>query len=60
MRCWRGCRTSRCGSGRSWSWSYLDLSEAQIADLLQISKGSVKAHASRALATLGARLEAAR
>jgi RNA polymerase sigma-70 factor (sigma-E family) len=39
---------------------YLDLSEAQIADLLQISKGSVKAHASRALATLGARLEAAR
>lgn len=39
---------------------YLDLSEAQIAETLSISRGSVKAHASRALAALGARLEAAR
>jgi RNA polymerase sigma-70 factor (sigma-E family) len=39
---------------------YLDQSEAEIAETLSISKGSVKKHASRALATLGARLEAVR
>lgn len=38
---------------------YLDLSEAEIADRLEISKGSVKQHAARALAALSARLEAA-
>ena len=36
---------------------YLDLSEAEIAERLDISKGSVKQHASRALAALSARLE---
>ena len=36
---------------------YLDLSEAEIADRLEISKGSVKQHASRALAALSSRLE---
>ena len=35
---------------------YLDQSEAEIAATLSISKGSVKKHASRALATLSARL----
>jgi RNA polymerase sigma-70 factor (sigma-E family) len=38
---------------------YLDLSEAEIAATLSISRGSVKKHASRALTTLSARLEAA-
>ncbi len=37
---------------------YLDLSEAQIADALGISAGSVKAHAHRGLATLRAGWEA--
>jgi RNA polymerase sigma-70 factor (sigma-E family) len=37
---------------------YLDQSEAEIASTLAISSGSVKQHASRALATLTARLEA--
>ena len=37
---------------------YLDLSEAEIADLLGVSRGSVKSHASRGLATLARRLEA--
>jgi len=36
---------------------YLDQSEAQIAVTLGISRGSVKSHASRGLATLAARLE---
>ena len=36
---------------------YLDQSEAEIAATLSISRGSVKKHASRALATLGARLK---
>jgi RNA polymerase sigma factor (sigma-70 family) len=36
---------------------YLDQSEAEIAATLSISKGSVKKHASRALATLGTRLK---
>lgn len=36
---------------------YADLSEAQIADALQIAQGSVKAHAHRALAVLRARME---
>ncbi len=35
---------------------YLDLSEAQIADTLDIAPGSVKAHASRGLANLRAQL----
>ena len=35
---------------------YLDLSEAEIAHRLEISKGSVKQHASRALASLSAQL----
>lgn len=35
---------------------YLDLSEAEIADTLGISRGSVKAHASRGAATLRALL----
>ena len=39
---------------------YLDQSEAEIASTLSISRGSVKQHASRGIATLGARLEAAR
>ncbi len=38
---------------------YLDLSEAEIAATLSISRGSVKKHASRALTALSARLEAA-
>jgi RNA polymerase sigma-70 factor (sigma-E family) len=37
---------------------YLDLSEAEIAELLGISTGSVKQHASRAINRLAARLEA--
>jgi RNA polymerase sigma-70 factor (sigma-E family) len=36
---------------------YLDLSEAEIAGTLGISRGSVKQHASRGLSTLTARLE---
>src|SRR3954463_14287209 len=36
---------------------YLDQSEAEIASTLSISKGSVKKHASRALAALGSCLE---
>ena len=36
---------------------HLDLSEADIADTLGISRGAVKAYASRALAALGAHLE---
>ncbi|HVE74325.1 MAG TPA: SigE family RNA polymerase sigma factor [Mycobacteriales bacterium] len=39
---------------------YLDLSEAEIANTLNISKGTVKAHTSRALAALTATLEHAR
>ena len=38
---------------------YLDLTERQTADLLEVSVGSVKKHASRALATLHDRLEVA-
>ncbi|HTC67932.1 MAG TPA: SigE family RNA polymerase sigma factor [Acidothermaceae bacterium] len=38
---------------------YLDLSEAEIAATLSISRGSVKKHASRALTALSARLEPA-
>jgi len=37
---------------------YLDQSEAEIARTLSISNGSVKQHASRALAALTARMEA--
>lgn len=37
---------------------YLDQTEAEIASTLSISRGSVKQHASRGLATLTARLEA--
>jgi RNA polymerase sigma-70 factor (sigma-E family) len=36
---------------------YLDQSEAEIADTLGISRGSVKTHASRGLATLAQRLK---
>ena len=39
---------------------YLDQTEAEIAATLSISKGSVKKHASRALATLGTRLKEVR
>lgn len=39
---------------------YLDQSEAEIAATLSISRGSVKQHASRGLAALSGRLEAAR
>lgn len=39
---------------------YLDQTESEIATTLSISKGSVKQHASRALAALTAQLEAAR
>jgi RNA polymerase sigma factor (sigma-70 family) len=38
---------------------YLDQSEAEIASALSISTGSVKQHASRGLAALTRRLEAA-
>lgn len=38
---------------------YLDQSEAEIAELLDVSRGSVKRHASRGLATLARCLEAA-
>ncbi len=37
---------------------YEDMSEAQIADTLGISKGSVKTHTSRGMAALGKLLEA--
>jgi RNA polymerase sigma-70 factor (ECF subfamily) len=37
---------------------YQDLSEAEIADLLGISAGSVKSHSSRGIAALAAKLEA--
>jgi len=37
---------------------YLDQSEAEIADTLEVSRGSVKKHASRGLAALGRCLEA--
>jgi RNA polymerase sigma-70 factor (sigma-E family) len=37
---------------------YLDLSEAEIADSLGISRGSVKSHAARGIASLAARMEA--
>jgi RNA polymerase sigma-70 factor (sigma-E family) len=36
---------------------YLDLSEAEIADALGISRGSVKSHASRGISALAARME---
>ena len=36
---------------------YLDLSEAQIADVLGIAPGSVKAHAHRGLASLRTQME---
>lgn len=36
---------------------YLDQSESQIAETLNVSRGSVKRHASRGLATLARRLE---
>ncbi|HVV76763.1 MAG TPA: SigE family RNA polymerase sigma factor [Mycobacteriales bacterium] len=39
---------------------YLDQSESEIASALSISRGSVKQHASRALAALTLRLEASR
>jgi len=39
---------------------YLDQSEAQIAETLGISRGSVKSHASRGLATLARRMQAER
>ncbi len=39
---------------------YLDQSEAEIADTLKVSRGSVKRHASRALATLARSMEVAR
>ena len=39
---------------------YLDQTEAEIAATLSISKGAVKKHASRALATLGTRLREVR
>ena len=37
---------------------YLDQSEAEIADTLEVSRGSVKRHASRGLAALARSLEA--
>ena len=39
---------------------YLDQSEAEIAETLGISRGSVKSHASRGLATLARRLKVER
>lgn len=39
---------------------YLQLSERETADLLEIGVGSVKRHAHRGLATLQSRLEASR
>jgi RNA polymerase sigma factor (sigma-70 family) len=39
---------------------YLDLSEAQIAETLGISRGAVKSHASRGAASLRELLEEAR
>ena len=36
---------------------YADMSEAQIADTMQISKGAVKSHTARAMATLRSTLE---
>ncbi|MGH8969001.1 MAG: SigE family RNA polymerase sigma factor [Actinomycetes bacterium] len=39
---------------------FLDLSEAEIADELRISPGSVKTHASRGIAALGRALEVSR
>ena len=36
---------------------YLDQSEAEIAETLGVSRGSVKTHASRGLATLAQRLD---
>ena len=39
---------------------YLDQSEAEIAEVLGVSKGSVKVHASRGLTALAQRLEADR
>jgi RNA polymerase sigma-70 factor (sigma-E family) len=39
---------------------YLDQSEAEIADTLQVSRGSVKKHASRGLAALASVMEAER
>jgi RNA polymerase sigma factor (sigma-70 family) len=36
---------------------YLDQSEAEIADVLRISRGAVKAYASRGLDTLAARID---
>jgi RNA polymerase sigma-70 factor (sigma-E family) len=39
---------------------FLDMSEAEIATALGISRGAVKAHAARALAALNARLETVR
>jgi DNA-directed RNA polymerase specialized sigma24 family protein len=37
---------------------YLDQSEAEIAEILEVSRGSVKKHASRGLAALARDLEA--
>ena len=39
---------------------YVDLSEADIADALGISRGAVKSHASRGMAALRTALEATR
>jgi DNA-directed RNA polymerase specialized sigma24 family protein len=36
---------------------YADLSESEIADAMQISRGAVKSHASRGMATLRTTLE---
>jgi DNA-directed RNA polymerase specialized sigma24 family protein len=36
---------------------YADMSEAQIAEAMQISKGAVKSHTARAMATLRTVLE---
>ena len=56
-RSWRcgGCRT---GSGRRSSCRYYaDLSEAQIAEMMGISKGAVKSHTARGMSSLRAVLE---